>query len=258
MVEKASTLDVHIGKELYSNRVEKLYSVKESKVSKIDSLLQALRLRRKTWALNNLDNQLNKYLNYKNGYFIELGANDGIAQSNTMYLEKYLRWNGLLIEPHLPNFLKLKENRSSGNAYCNCACVEFNFKSDCYNYVYSNLMTIGIDDRNDIEDRFGHAEKGRAYLEPGEQTSLLTSQARTLHSVLSEFNSPKVIDFLSLDVEGAELSVLDGINFEEYSFKFILVESRNLAGIESFLNLKNYKLVDALSIHDYLFKFEGS
>jgi FkbM family methyltransferase len=232
--------------------------MKKSKMSKIDLLLQALRFRRETWALNNLDIKLNKYLNYKNGYFIELGANDGLAQSNTMYLEKYLRWNGLLIEPHLPNFLKLKENRSSRNSFCNCACVDFDFKSDCYNYLYSNLMTIGIDDRNDIEDRFGHAEKGREYLEPGEQTSLLTSPARTLHSILSEFNSPKVIDFLSLDVEGAELSVLNGINFEEYSFNFILVESRKLAGIESFLNLKNYHLIDTLSIHDYLFKFVGN
>ena len=39
-------------------------------------------------ALNGLDNKLEGYLNYKNGFFIEAGANDGYSQSNTNYLEK--------------------------------------------------------------------------------------------------------------------------------------------------------------------------
>ena len=29
-----------------------------------------------------------KYLNYENGFFIEAGANDGVAQSNTFILKK--------------------------------------------------------------------------------------------------------------------------------------------------------------------------
>jgi len=227
-------------------------------MSAINSLFKALKLRRKTWALNDLDRRLGKYLNYKKGYFIELGANDGLAQSNTMYLEEYLSWNGLLIEPHLENFLKLQENRSSKNVFSNCACVDFDFKNDTYNYIYSNLMTIGIDDKNDIEDRFGHAERGAKFLEPGEQTEVFSTKARTLNSVLQEYNSPKTIDFMSLDVEGAELSVLQGINFKEYSFKFILLESRSLVGVESFLNSQNYKLIEQLSVHDYLFKYEGN
>ena len=39
-------------------------------------------------ALNCLDKKLEKYLNYKNGFYIEIGANDGISKSNTMFLEK--------------------------------------------------------------------------------------------------------------------------------------------------------------------------
>ena len=35
---------------------------------------------KKYYALNNLDKKLEKYLNYNDGYFIELGANDGISQ----------------------------------------------------------------------------------------------------------------------------------------------------------------------------------
>jgi FkbM family methyltransferase len=211
----------------------------------------------KSWSLNNLDRKLNKYLKTKNGYFIELGANDGISQSNTMYLEKYLGWNGLLIEPHLPNFEKLTRNRSPQNQYCNCACVAFDYKNINYRYVYSNLMTIGIDDENEIEDRIAHAEKGSIYLERGEINKTLTSKARTLDSVLREFNSPNFIDFMSLDVEGAELSVLRGIDHARFTFGFILLESRKINPIKIYLESKDYKFVKRLSDHDYLFKYAG-
>jgi len=220
------------------------------------SILVAIKLRIKSWSLNKLDYKLNKFIRIKSGYFIELGANDGISQSNTMYLEKYLGWSGLLIEPHLPNFEKLKKNRSPKNHFCNCACVGFDFGDKNYRYIYSNLMTIGIDDVNEIEDRRAHAKNGSMYLKQGEQNLISSCEAKTLDSVLKEFNSPKHIDFMSLDVEGAELSVLQGIDYEKYSFRFILLESREIEKIKSYLESKNYKLIKQLSSHDYLFKYK--
>ena len=63
-------------------------------------------------AIDNLDKKLKKYLNFKNGFFIECGANDGVNQSNTWYFEKKLNWRGILIEP-VPNLFKeLKKNRN--------------------------------------------------------------------------------------------------------------------------------------------------
>ena len=65
--------------------------------------------KKKIFGLNNLDLKLEKYLNYNNGFFIELGANDGISQSNTYYFEKNKNWNGVLIEPILHKYLELKK-----------------------------------------------------------------------------------------------------------------------------------------------------
>lgn len=223
-----------------------------------DFILVAIRLRKKSWSLNKLDHKLNKFIKIKSGYFIELGANDGISQSNTMYLEKYLGWSGLLIEPHLPNFEKLVKNRSARNHFCNCACVDFDFIDKNYKYIYSNLMSIGIDDENEIEDRMRHAKNGSRFLERGEKNTVLNSEARTLDSVLKEFNSPNCIDFMSLDVEGAELSVLRGIDYKRYTFRFILLESRKIEPIISYLESKNYKFVKQLSTHDYLFRYAGN
>ena len=74
-------------------------------------LLKKLKKEKKYFGLNSLDKKLKKYLNYNEGYFIELGANDGVSQSNTYYFEKNNKWNGILIEPVIHNYIKCKKNR---------------------------------------------------------------------------------------------------------------------------------------------------
>ena len=72
-----------------------------------------------------------------------------------------------------------------------------------------------------------------------------------------------MIDFFSLDVEGSELNVLKGIDFNRYNFKFLLVEITDIDGgkyvnnINNFLVNKNYVLIDNLTSYDYLFKYNG-
>ena len=78
--------------------------------------------------------------------------------------------------------------------------------------------------------------------------------ANQLNNILFKANAPKQIDFLSLDVEGAELEVLKGINHNEYRFKFICIENRNIAKITDYLSINNYFMIEKLSDHDYLFK----
>ena len=63
------------------------------------------------FGLNNIDQKLLQYLNYNNGYFIELGANDGVIQSNTLHYEIYKNWNGILIEPIKSKFDQCKAIR---------------------------------------------------------------------------------------------------------------------------------------------------
>ena len=58
-----------------------------------------------------LVNKLKKYLNFENGFFIEVGAHDGIFQSNTLNLEESLGWKGILIEPSLNAYLECIKNR---------------------------------------------------------------------------------------------------------------------------------------------------
>ena len=63
-----------------------------------------------------------------------------------------------------------------------------------------------------------------------------------------------MIDFFSLDVEGYELNVLEGLNLTKYRPGYILVEARFFEEVNDFLEMHQYKLVEKMSYHDYLYK----
>jgi FkbM family methyltransferase len=79
-------------------------------------------------AYNDLDKKMLKFINYRNGFYIDCGANDGVNQSTTWYFEKYLNWNGILIEPLPKIYKELKLNRSQNNFFFNNALVSSSFK----------------------------------------------------------------------------------------------------------------------------------
>ena len=216
------------------------------------------KIKRKTYyGHHELDKKLKKYLNYKNGFFVELGANDGIRQSNTFYFEKNLNWNGVLIEPIKKKYLKCLRYRSNKNYFYNNACVSFNYKHDKIKMFYSDLMSsISDQEINNKVDAKKHAYEGKQYLLKDEDIEEVLVNVKTLNSIFEEINAPKLMDFLSLDVEGAELEVLNGINLLTYNFKFILIESRDDDEIKKYLINKNYIFLEKISKRDLLFKFK--
>ena len=190
---------------------------------------------RKFNALNKLDQKMLDYINYSDGFFIECGANDGVDQSNTQYFEKYLNWNGILIEPLKKQFIELKKNRSQINHFYNVALCAAN-----------NINSIEITE-NDLESKSPNKfdkEKKKSNFD-----------AMTLTKILDEISAPNLIDFFSLDVEGFEDQVIKGINFNKYNFKFLLIETSNDL-VVNFLNNNNYNLIKKLSHQDLLFEYK--
>jgi hypothetical protein len=106
---------------------------------------------------------------------------------------------------------------------------------------------------SDIDDIEAFHKSGKKDLKGFAKTLWFGAEARTLTSILDASKSPLIIDFLSLDVEGAELAVLSGIDFGKYKFKFILVECRDIFRLKAFLGENQYSFIEQLSNHDYLF-----
>ncbi|MBF2073932.1 MAG: FkbM family methyltransferase [Synechococcales cyanobacterium C42_A2020_086] len=206
-----------------------------------------------SFALNQLDLKLKLYLNFTSGFFIEAGANNGIAQSNTLFFEKYRKWKGLLIEP-IP---ELAEQCRINRPDCiveNCALVPFDYDKPDVEMYYCNLMSLVKGAQKSEADDLIHVEKGRAV--QGIESYELRVPARTLTSILDQ-HQIETIDFLSLDVEGFELNVLQGLDFNRYKPTFLLVEARFREEIDAFLS-PFYEPIAELSCHDVLYKSKQS
>jgi len=205
------------------------------------------------FGLNNLDEKLEKYLNFDNGYFVELGANNGVHQSNTLYFEKYRGWRGVLVEPTLHNYLMCRQNRAANNKFFCNACASFDYKDKFVEIIYSNLMSVPLGLESDIADPVGHAKEGKQFLQAFEENVSFGAVAKTLNQILLEADAPKLIDFLSLDVEGAEVEVLRGLDHAQFKFKYACIENRSFDRLNDFMVKKGYVFVEKLSNWDYLF-----
>jgi FkbM family methyltransferase len=207
----------------------------------------------KYFSLNGLDKKIEKYLPQHDGFYVELGANDGVDQSNTLYFERHKNWRGVLIEPTPHNYLKCLANRSKKNQiFCN-ACVSFEYKDLFVEIAFSNLMSSPIGLESDVPDPISHAESGKEFLEFTDEVFTFGSVAKTLTDILRTANAPRSIDFLSLDVEGAEIEVLKGIDHTTYRFQYMCIECRDIAKLTDYLDPLGYELKEKLSVHDYLF-----
>ena len=86
----------------------------------------------------------------ESGVFIDIGANDGVFLSNTLFFEKTLKWDGLAIEPLPVTFKKLKANRECTvvNACVNDIDGEVSFMAvDGYAEMLSGIVDR-YDDRH--------------------------------------------------------------------------------------------------------------
>lgn len=187
----------------------------------------------KPWLVDNeqgrIDIKILPYLqDIENGSFIEAGALEGLTQSNTKVLEE-LGWKGLLIEPSEKAAINCSKNRT--NPVVQCALVALDFEGEYItgDFIFDGEFGVGAYSSVHRKAYGIMAPKGNG--ENFFHTYSIPVPARTLASILKE-HKIKYVDFLSLDVEGFEMEVLRGINFDETYIKYMLIE----------VNLREYTL----------------
>ena len=155
---------------------------------------------------------INFYDHKKNGFFIEIGASDGIQLSNTYLLEKEYEWIGICAEPIPSKFEELSKNRP--NALC-CSDAVYNEsgKEVVFDIANNDDMLSGISDNIDCHINFVNSNK---------KTILV--KTITFNDLLHKYNAPLFIDYLSLDTEGSEYEILKSVDFQKYTFGLIDVE----------------------------------
>ena len=168
-----------------------------------------------------IDFVLQFFGNQSNLFYIDVGANDGITWSNSYVLEKYLKWNGICIEPNPEIFTGLVNRR-------NCKSLNICISNEDGNvvfrsvYGYANMLS-GILDffedahiqriNNDIKNHGGYYED-------------INIRSQPLKNVCQE-NNVKSIDYLSIDCEGAEYEILKSLDLEFLQPKLISIETED-------------------------------
>ena len=164
------------------------------------------------------------YNNKEYGFFIEIGASNGIYLSNTYLLETEYKWKGICCEPIPVRFEELVINRPN---------------SVCYNQaVYSESgLSLLFDIANNFDLLSGISEHIDAYkLNVDANKTSIEVQTISLLDVLDNANAPKFIEYMSLDTEGTELEIIKKFDFEKYTFGLIDIEHNYIQPRRSEIN----------------------
>lgn len=187
-------------------------------------------------------------ISVSDGFFVEAGANDGISQSNTLFLEKD-GWKGLLIEP-IPG-LAARCRASCRAVVEECALVPPEPAGQKIGITYANLMSV-VDGVGSADERKAHFEAARGFLRAGEPMNHLEVPGRTLNEIF-EAHRVHQIDLLCLDLEGYEAPALRGLDFRRYSPRFLLIEARFEADVEHVLG-SDYEIIARDGEWDILYR----
>jgi|688.fasta_scaffold02939_21 FkbM family methyltransferase len=144
--------------------------------------------------------------NKRNGYFVDIGAYDGITISNTYYLEKELGWDGLCVEANPYTYQSLISCRET--QCVNLAVGPYEKEVDILLNGWSSA----------IDDDFTSSE----ILDSNFQS--VKVKAITVNDLLERYKVPKNFDYLSIDIEGGELDIISQFDFKTWRFSLITYE----------------------------------
>jgi hypothetical protein len=186
--------------------------------------------RRKKWFSQVKQDQLVIGLlrNKREGFFIDLAANDARKLSNTYALERSFGWEGICIEPNPEYWFDLSRFRT-----CKVVAaivgqdrmeeIKFNYRG-----IYGGITRDGFDNNIKYEK-----VSTPAFTVP-------------LQEVLERTDTPHVIDYLSLDVEGAETYIMKNFPLSSYRIKIMTVE-RPDKELQQHLGVNGFKLMGDIS-----------
>ena len=151
----------------------------------------------------------------RNGYLVEVGAADGIDNSHTNFLINEWQWQGILIEPEPIQFKALQENYKNQNQI-----VLINKAIYCRNDQVEFIVAGQI---SRIKETIGDKRKIKKFIEKY-AGNVIKVECVILSQVLDDLNAPCNIDFLTIDAEGAELAIINSMDWNRYSFSLVCLE----------------------------------
>jgi len=181
------------------------------------------------------------------GFFVEVGASDGIRMSNTYFYEKQLGWSGLCVEPRENVFDKLVSNRS-------CFCEQVGIGTEAAEVDFLQIDGYG-EGLSGVIDKYDprHQNIIQRYISQHDDyqgQSVIRIQTTPLQTLLDKYCISH-IHYLSVDTEGGELAILQSIDWAMTTVDVITVENNYRSNeFRAFLNSKGFIYTTTLEIDE--------
>jgi FkbM family methyltransferase len=183
----------------------------------------------------------------RSGYYVEVGAFNGVDLSNTFFFEQ-IGWEGLLVEPH-PDLAALCRRDRPRSTVAACAVVPpgtppmVSFEVSDGAELYSSLA-------------MGRAQRDQVVRETGTlAVRTIQAEAKTLDRVLEEAGATAV-DFMTIDVEGHELGALEGFDIGRWRPRVVILERNEempRLGILRYMSRHGYVLGQRTGVNDWYY-----
>jgi FkbM family methyltransferase len=168
----------------------------------------------------------------KNGYYVDVGSADGEQNSNTYLLDR-IGWKGVCIDP----FPRNMQRRT-------CQV----FSQPVFRESGKKLQFRAAGDYGGIESDLG---KYKNQISRAPRVELVTA---TLDEILEKAKAPNWIDYMNIDVEGAEFDVLRGLSLDRYQVGAFTIEHnfenekreriRQLLGAKGYVRVRSWEVDD--------------
>lgn len=154
----------------------------------------------------------------RGGVFIDVGAYDGVMGSNSLFFEQRRGWTGIMVEP-MPAFYEMAQ--SARKSPClNCAVGP---EAGTAKFI---AVSEGYTQMSGLLDHYDPKLLERVRLDPRHKEELIEVELRTLSDII-ETSGTMHPDFVSLDIEGGEVAVLETFPFYQHDVTMWAIENNS-------------------------------
>lgn len=164
----------------------------------------------------------------RRGVYVDIATNEAIRISNTFFFDRCLQWKGVCVEANPQYFEKIYRLRS-------CTLVP-----TCVGAADGEVVQFKLN--GGLGGVIGDTYKGARKTEGSNTTMNVIQRRCTTMSLALKRENVQYVDYMSLDVEGHELPVLMGFDFERVQINIMTIETtkESLKEITDFLRPKGY------------------
>lgn len=192
----------------------------------------------------------NYFKNKQKGFFMEIGADDGVDKSNTKFFEETLEWSGICIEPSPERFKLLETNRI-------CICENVAISDNEGEVEFMDISGWGKA-LSGIVDKYSGSHMNRIQNElknPNNKGyNIVNVKTTTLNNLLEKHNVTD-IDFCTVDTEGGEYDIIKNIDLVRFNIKIFIVENNyGDESVNNYLTSNGYEMIKKINVDNVYVK----